>query len=195
MWTFGSWQFRNWNATLILIWVAELLRRSRPVEGTSDGDGGMPLQLDFLLQLLTRNNCREPPQSVLPRFQPQNVSLTSVFLPAVFYASFCCRFLAFPFPLIFNFVWLLSFLVERFVHFSSDVYIEWPNARPYFRQHSSQKKTPTHSDTFEGAWENCVSLLELFHTNQRSWHILAEIMNAKRITFNTIHWRAGRVSG
>lgn len=142
MWTFGSWQFRNWNATLILIWVAELLRRSRPVEGTSDGDGGMPLQLDFLLQLLTRNNCREPPQSVLPRFQPQNVSLTSVFLPSVFYASFCCRFLAFPFPLIFNFVWLLSFLVERFVHFSSDVYIEWPNARPYFRQDSTQKKNP-----------------------------------------------------
>jgi len=23
MWTFGSWQFRNWNATLILIWAAD----------------------------------------------------------------------------------------------------------------------------------------------------------------------------
>jgi len=33
---------------------------------------------------------------------------------------------------------LLSFLVERFVHFSGDVYIERPNKRPYFRQDSTE---------------------------------------------------------
>lgn len=83
---------------------------------------------DFLLQLLTRNNCRELPQS--PFSVPQNKM--PIFLSSQdFHGSGCCRFLSFRLPLIFNFVWLLSFLAERFVHFSQDGDIERLSVRGF----------------------------------------------------------------
>jgi len=58
----------------------------RVIEAQSAGERGqwagrgLQLQSDFLLQLLTRNNCREPPQSAFPKIPaPPNVTLTSAF--------------------------------------------------------------------------------------------------------------------
>lgn len=117
MWTFGSWQFRNWNATLILIWVGELLRRSL---------GAVAARIFYcsywhVTIAVSPRNPNSP-----------NVTPTSDFFPSWRHTC-CCRFLSLPFPLIFNFVWLLSFLVERFVHFRRDVYIETSRCEAIFQ--------------------------------------------------------------